>query len=345
MKNSASLPYLTTFILIFLLLPNASAQFYQSSGVGGNPGQNLTTQNAQLSWDKVGIGLDDPDILRKLHIRRNFGNVIEPGPYETSTVGIRLEFASPDINPPHNLLLQSWDLATGLSGTFNIYNVNNDRVDFSILKNSGYTGIGTSSPQGRLDVNSGILGYTDALFVRAHSANPNMGGIIHHQENTYAWQEVAQSTAESSNSSLRFNFVNRANPGNVVKPDVLVIHSTGRIGINKVSPDYTLDVDGDARLTALDVCNKIRAEEIEVQLPVWCDYVFSDQYQLRSISELEVFIERNRHLPEVPSEQEVLNKGINLGEMDAILLKKIEELTLYTIQQQKEIDELKKQIK
>ena len=91
---------------------------------------------------------------------------------------------------------------------------------------------------------------------------------------------------------------------------------------------------------------KVYAEEVEVRADAmgtnWPDYVFKTNYSLMSLYELESFINKNSHLPNVPSEEVVLEKGINLGEMDAVLLRKIEELTLYVIQQQKEIGKLTK---
>jgi len=77
----------------------------------------------------------------------------------------------------------------------------------------------------------------------------------------------------------------------------------------------------------------------------WYDHVFYPDYQLRPLDELETFIKENNHLPEIPSAKEVEENGLDLGEMQGKLLLKIEELTLYIIQQQKEIDELKKAIK
>ena len=76
----------------------------------------------------------------------------------------------------------------------------------------------------------------------------------------------------------------------------------------------------------------------------WPDYVFEKVYKRLSLSELELFILKNRHLPEVPTADDVEKNGLSLGEMDAILLKKIEELTLYVIEQQKEIEALRKLI-
>ncbi len=88
----------------------------------------------------------------------------------------------------------------------------------------------------------------------------------------------------------------------------------------------------------------VQAKSVMVSLSVWSDFVFDDSYKLMSLKELEKYVEKNNHLPNIPSETEVKKNGIDLGEMDAKLLQKIEELTLYLIEQQKEIDELKSQL-
>ena len=107
----------------------------------------------------------------------------------------------------------------------------------------------------------------------------------------------------------------------------------GFVGIGTVNPDMKLTVKGN-----------IHAEEIKIDLNVPApDYVFKNDYQLRSIEELEEFIKQNSHLPEIPSAKEFEQNGVMQAEMDMNLLKKIEELTLYTIQQQKEIENLKKE--
>jgi len=73
----------------------------------------------------------------------------------------------------------------------------------------------------------------------------------------------------------------------------------------------------------------------------WADYVFADNYELKPLHEVESFINENKHLPDVPSADEVVKDGIDVAAMNAKLLQKIEELTLYVIQQQKEIEQLK----
>ena len=76
----------------------------------------------------------------------------------------------------------------------------------------------------------------------------------------------------------------------------------------------------------------------------WADYVFSKNYNLLKISEVATFIQKNNHLPDVPSAEQVAEEGYSQHDMNKVLLQKIEELTLYTIQQQKEIDALKTQL-
>ena len=86
------------------------------------------------------------------------------------------------------------------------------------------------------------------------------------------------------------------------------------------------------------------ASKIKITQTAWADYVFDSSYQLPSLSHVETFIKENKHLPEVPSASEVKKDGLDLGDNQVVLLKKIEELTLYIIQQNKEITELKKRM-
>ncbi len=92
---------------------------------------------------------------------------------------------------------------------------------------------------------------------------------------------------------------------------------------------------GDGRL---QVDNIIQANEIEVKIDVWQDAVFDPDYKLMNLRDLESYIHTNRHLPDVPGETEVLEGGIRVGEMNALLLKKIEELTLYVIALEKRLE-------
>ncbi|WP_396589587.1 hypothetical protein [Allomuricauda sp. R78024] len=113
-----------------------------------------------------------------------------------------------------------------------------------------------------------------------------------------------------------------------------VSYSSGNVGIGiaTVPTGYSLAVVGSIITEGVTV---------KLQSDGWPDFVFEKDYLLPSLQKVENYIQRNGHLPNIPSASEIGKNGIHLGEMDAKLLQKIEELTLYTIQQQKEIDSLK----
>lgn len=94
----------------------------------------------------------------------------------------------------------------------------------------------------------------------------------------------------------------------------------------------------------LAVNGNIHAKSIDVDMYNWSDFVFGDNYKLRTLHELENFIKTNGHLPEMPSEKEVLLNGINLGEIQSKLLQKIEELTLYLIEMEKQNFQLQRRV-
>ena len=114
--------------------------------------------------------------------------------------------------------------------------------------------------------------------------------------------------------------------------------SSGNVGIGILNPNEKLAVNG-----------IIRAREVKVEATNWPDYVFEEGYNVETLEGLESYIKVNKHLPEIPSAKEVQANGVALGEMNKLLLKKIEELTLYVIElkkesitQQKQLDQLKK---
>ena len=116
--------------------------------------------------------------------------------------------------------------------------------------------------------------------------------------------------------------------------DAMVIRHTGAVGIGTedIPEGFLFAVNG-----------KVIAEELQIQLKGdWPDFVFADDYELMSLYEVENFIRQNRHLPNVPNEAQVIENGVNVGEMTSILLQKVEELTLHIIELNKRIEELEK---
>ena len=121
--------------------------------------------------------------------------------------------------------------------------------------------------------------------------------------------------------------------------NTVVMKNDGNVGIGTTDPgNFKLRVNGKINCTEVVVTASAKGEEEEE----WPDYVFAEDYTLRSLDEVATYIEENKRLPEIPSAAEVAENGVNLLEINRLLLKKVEELTLYILQQQKEIDELKK---
>ena len=222
---------------------------------------------------------------------------------------------------------------------------------------SGNVGIGTSTPKGKLHVHSGPSFSQAPRFTMA-SSGTNLAGVntslslINLDQTTNNWARMHFVTPLSNGSevdlvSLAVQYKNRtagqetgdfviATAGNGVYSEKFRIAGNGNVGIgtNNISDAFKLSVAG-----------KMRAEEIEVSLSSgWADYVFAEDYKLKSLEEVEQYINEHNHLPNIPSAQEIEEEGLNIGEMQVKMMEKIEELTLYMIALKKENEELKKMI-
>ncbi len=189
---------------------------------------------------------------------------------------------------------------------------------------TGNVGIGVETPAGKLDI-AGLtylkgapsysviaeqlrIGRRDR-DIRYHSLYSFHGGAGH---TNYLQFRVHTGSTEDLEEQVK----------------VMTLNGDGNVGIGTEAP-------GGWRLA---VKGRIRAEEIKVETG-WSDFVFKKDYALPTLEEVEQHILEKGHLRDIPSAEEVSENGILLGEMDAKLLQKIEELTLYTIAQQKLIKE------
>ncbi len=210
----------------------------------------------------------------------------------------------------------------------------------------GNVGIGTATPNAKLSVNGEINmgnGWDRGLNLSQNylslgetegSASTILGNNIKATDNVNSTVEVTKSIADGSNwlkinynSGFTFHRIGANPTGTRVGEntgELFRITPTGNVGIGVTNPQYKLAVEG-----------TIAAREVKVTAEAWSDFVFHPTYKLRTLNEVEQFIKTNNHLPEIPTETEVKQNGIGLGEMNAKLLQKIEELTLYMIEQQK----------
>lgn len=263
----------------------------------------VNAQVTELSNGNVGIGTTSP--LGKVDILSATDQVVLrlSMPTNEDAAAYDIKWANSNADVVHRIQYAN--------AYYDFMNVN--RATRNVSFNGGKFGIGTTTPSSMLEVKSSLSSpatYEVQKWTNSHHSGYNLGlktiwdinGINH---------SFVQKFNGTDYNSLSFY--------------------AGRVGIGTTKPDMKLTVKGN-----------IHAEEVKIDLNVPVpDYVFKDNYNLRSIEQVEKYIIENSHLPEIPSAKEFEQNGLMLAEMNMNLLKKIEELTLYTIQQQKEIKELK----
>ena len=176
-----------------------------------------------------------------------------------------------------------------------------------------------------------MLGYYSGHYTTTGSRNVFLGAYSGYNNSTGSDNVFIGYQAGYSELSGNKLYIENSNSST---PLIYGKFDTDQIGINttNIPTGYTLAVK-----------DKIITEEIKIRsYAYWPDFVFEDDYQLPSLYEVESFIERWGHLKEIPTATETLNNGFLLAEMDAKLLRKIEELTLYTIQQERKLEAQKK---
>ena len=208
----------------------------------------------------------------------------------------------------------------GAAGMFSIdAGLRNSGTDVELFRvqQNGRVGISATSPLAQLHLN-----YED-----------NIPGMLMERNMVGTkWEDTKALIGISSNSAqsgLRFEI---SDDDGSSYQDILFLSDTGYVGIGTTAPAHKLDV-----------CGTIRCKSIKVKAG-WCDYVFENDYQLRPLEEVEAFIDANHHLPNIPPASTVEGEGLDLGDMQTRMMEKIEELTLYTIDLNKQVKELQAQL-
>jgi hypothetical protein len=193
--------------------------------------------------------------------------------------------------------------------------------------NTGFVAIGINSPTTLLDVAKSMT--EPVISIR------NLGGTggatfrMYDQLSGAEWKFKATANGGFKIRDNAYSLdVIQIEPNSAA--NVIYINAAGNVGLGTANPTEKLTINGN-----------VKCKQVEVSLTGWSDFVFREDYSLMPLSLLDDFINRHKHLPGVPSADEVMSNGNNLGEMDAILLQKIEELTLYVIELKKENEALK----
>lgn len=291
------------------------------------PSVIIRQQSTQDVPALVGIGTNNPKHL--LHIN---GNTMISGSNKA------LLFATSESSTYGNFGIRY----TGSGLNFYKPNEGSPTNNLLFIKDNGNIGIGKSNPTSKLDVSGSIQStvlQSESLNI---SGDVNFRGLAGSSTKILTIDDNGD-LLSADYSTIQDNMGNHTAIQNVnLNGNKLVGGASGnggifvagngnvRIGTGTMNPTKALEVNG-----------TIRSKEVIVEIVNWSDFVFDKDYNLMSLKDTESFIKQNGHLPNVPSASEVESNGIQLGEMNAILLQKIEELTLYVIELEKQVQKLK----
>jgi hypothetical protein len=301
-----------------------------------------TTARSTNSGGSVDFGLDSYNnnlVGSRLYFGRSRGTLAAPLVVQNGDYLSLLDFYGHDGTTAQRagqlIFKVDGTPASGIvPGAFLFTTVGSDGVNAERMRISsgGNVGVAAPAPISTFQVNSGPYKF---------SAGGCPGGDLHYGTAYIGFNAARIGRGNSANWTIEGD--GSHNGGGVIYSDVAGTLYLAPIPSVGTTTRTLTDIDIKNNITFRVDANGITyAKAIAVQTTGWPDYVFEKNYTLPSLTDLKIYIDQNQHLPEIPSAQQIEKDGVNLGEMNKLLLKKVEELTLYLIEKDKQDTEKNK---
>ncbi|HVW97166.1 MAG TPA: hypothetical protein VHA56_14440 [Mucilaginibacter sp.] len=348
---------------------NSQGSFHINYGTNIQSIDDGTTGFTLNSSGNVGIGTSSP--VSALQIGGTSGSnfITLAGGSSGSSYGINYTFSSPSSNiyaqqmfDYDNRATRGMQFNTLSSYAFSFNTISNTggyTGNLLTLLGNGQLGIGTATPSSLVHLykpgasailnieNTGNGNISGVNFIRERNSGTGVSGAVMFMNSNTADNNAllylqAQTIASTTTSPLiagnGARMILRGGSGAISfengATESVRFDANGNVGIGTTTPDQKLTVNGQVHATSVVVTSSVPA-----------DYVFKSDYNLRPLTEVKAFVDKNHHLPEIPSAADFKKDGQDLGGMNMLLLKKVEELTLYLIEQNKTTAELIQTVK
>jgi hypothetical protein len=267
---------------------------------------------------------------------QNYNGIVNYALNATPVNGVKIKTNLPftsSSNMP-TIILQGFNYgsqsAIGLQIVYYIFGAQPAFINASVSSFGNYTPpITLANEDGKVVIFINDKSYFSRFTVSAYSKGMPQDVAINFQ----GWTAVDEALTGTDQLLLLYK---NSFAGVVNLPGTGIWNASGNVGIGTLTPPtgYKLAVNGSVIATSVTV--KVKT--------AWPDYVFKKEYKLPTLTEVKNYIDQNHHLPEMPSEKEIADNGLNLGEMNKILTKKVEELTLYLIEKDQQLKKQQKKI-